>query len=556
MPSIELPSLGFGLGLRPSHYDFIKNSQPKVDWFEIISENYMDTEGRPKRHLAEIKERYPIVMHGVSLSIGTVDPLNSDYLRQLKKLMDWVNPAWISDHLCWTGVAHRNVHDLLPVPYTEGSLKHIVDRIKQVQDFLERPIALENPSTYLEFNSSSMSEAEFMSRMVAESGCWLLLDVNNVYVSCYNHRLDPKAYLDAMPLDKVVQIHLAGHENHNTHLIDTHNGPVIDDVWQLYRYVVKQCQHLPNTMIEWDDAIPEFPVLYAELEKAKCIVTEPIDEPLHLPKLYDFYSEPISTTQKSLVEEQHWLQQAILLENTDSQVLNERIKPKVNFSPEAQLGVYINAYKYRLFDVVYEDYPALKHYLGDEAYEVLLWQYIQSCRSDHYNIARFSLGLPDFVSKTMPKDRFAFELSILEATILRVFDAPESPVLSADCLTHLTEASLMNSILVFRTALSCLSLSHAVNAYYQCVMDETVFEPPCEPMINYLVVFRSEDTIWRLEMETLEFALFERLLQGQVLGEALTVVLSDDSEDDQENRVSLWFARWMHHRLLSEMIAQ
>ncbi len=554
MPRLELPSLGFGLGLRPSHYDFIKNSQPKVDWFEIISENYMDTDGRPKRRLAEIKERYPIVMHGVSLSIGTVDPLNSDYLRQLKKLMDWVNPAWISDHLCWTGVAHRNVHDLLPVPYTEASLKHIVKRIEQVQDFLGRPIALENPSTYLEFNSSSMPEAEFMARMVEESGCWLLLDVNNVYVSCYNHRLDPKSYIDSMPLNRVVQVHLAGHENHTTHLIDTHNGPVIDDVWQLYRYVVNQCKHLPNTMIEWDDAIPEFPVLYAELEKAKRIVTDSIIEPLLLPIFPYSTSKSPCHTSPTLLDEQKWLQQAIFLENTDSQVLNERVKPKVNFSPEAQLGVYINAYKYRLFDVVYEDYPALKHYLGDEAYEVLLWQYIQSCRSDHYNIARFSLGLPDFVSKKMPENHFVFELSTLEATILGVFDAPESEVLTAESLTHLTEASFMNARLVMRKALVCLSFSHAVNAYYQCAIDETAVELPYEPSISYLVVFKDHDTVWRLEMEGLEFALFEKLLAGQVLTTALADVLSDQLDEDLASCVSLWFARWMKHRLLSEMI--
>jgi len=554
MPRLELPSLGFGLGLRPSHYDFIKQNQPEVDWFEIISENYMDTDGRPKRHLAEIKERYPIVMHGVSLSIGTVDPLNSDYLRQLKKLMDWVNPAWISDHLCWTGVAHRHVHDLLPVPYTEASLKYIVKRIAQVQDFLGRPIALENPSTYLEFNSSSMPEAEFMARMVEESGCWLLLDVNNVYVSCYNHRLDPKSYIDSMPLNRVVQVHLAGHENHDTHMIDTHNGPVIDDVWQLYRYVVNQCQHLPNTMIEWDDDIPEFPVLYAELEKAKRIAASPAINSLILPTFTHSSSQSPSNSSPTLLDEQQWLQQAIFVENTDNALLNQRIKPKDNFPQQAQLGVYINAYKYRLFDVVYEDYPALKHYLGDDAFEALLWQYIQTCRSAHYNIARFSLGLPDFVSKKMPENHFVFELSTLEATILRVFDAPESEVLTVDSLMHLTESTLMASTLVFRKALMCLSSEHMVNDYYQCVMDERAAEPSFELSINRLLVFRDNDTLWRLEMEGLEFALFERLLAGQVLGAALAAVLSEQPDDGQASRVSFWFSRWMSHRLLSEII--
>jgi len=555
MPRLELPSLGFGLGLRPSHYDFIKQNQPEVDWFEIISENYMDTDGRPKRHLAEIKERYPIVMHGVSLSIGTVDPLNSDYLRQLKKLMDWVNPAWISDHLCWTGVAHRNMHDLLPVPYTEAALKHIVDRIKQVQDFLDRPIALENPSTYLEFTSSSMPEAEFMARMVEESGCWLLLDVNNVYVSCYNHRLDPKSYIDSMPLNRVVQVHLAGHENHTTHLIDTHNGPVIDDVWQLYRYVLSRCEHLPNTMIEWDDDIPEFPVLYAELEKAKHFAAAPAVESLILPRFTYSSTESPSNISPTLIDEQQWLQQAIFVENADLLILNQRIKAKENFPQQAQLGVYINAYKYRLFDVVYEDYSAVKHYLGDEAYEALLWQYIQACRSEHYNIARFSQGLPDFLRQTMPEDGFVFALSTLEAAMLRVFDAPESEVFSADRLMHLTESSLMNATLVMRKALVCLSFGHAINDYYQCVMDESVFEHPYEQRMTHLIVFRDNDALWRLEMEALEFSLFERLIDGQIVEAALAAVLSDQPDDGQASRVSLWFARWMNHRLLSEIIS-
>ena len=192
------PSLGFGLGLRPKHYPYIFENSPDVDWFEIVSENFMDTDGRPKRNLARIKERYPIVMHGVAMSIGTVDPLNSEYLSKLKKLIDYVQPAWVSDHLCWTGIAHKNSHDLLPVPYTEEALKHIISRIKQVQDYLERPIALENPSTYLEFKTSHIPEAEFIARMAEESGCNLLLDVNNVYVSCYNHRLDAKAYIDTL----------------------------------------------------------------------------------------------------------------------------------------------------------------------------------------------------------------------------------------------------------------------------------------------------------------------------------------------------------------------
>ena len=268
-PSTSTPYLGFGLGLRIPHYAHILETKPAVDWFEIISENFMDTDGRPKRKLVEFREHYPIVMHGVAMSIGTADTLNSEYMRKLKTLKNWLKPAWISDHLCWTGIAHKNSHDLLPVPYTEEALKHITQRIKEVQDFLECPIALENPSTYLEFKASEISEAEFTARMAKDSGCNLLLDVNNVYVTCFNHRVDAKAYIDALPLNQVIQIHLSGHSNMGTHIIDTHDNHVVDGVWQLYKYVTHRAGRTFNTMIEWDDRIPEFPVLYGELEKAK-----------------------------------------------------------------------------------------------------------------------------------------------------------------------------------------------------------------------------------------------------------------------------------------------
>ena len=207
-------------------------------------------------------------MHGVSMSIGSTDPLNTDYLKKLKLLADFVNPPWLSDHVCWTGVQGKNTHDLLPVPYTEESLAHIVNRIRQVQDILERRIVLENPSTYLEFNESMLTEWDFLARMAEDADCGLLLDVNNVYVSAFNHGYDAKHYIDAIPAERIVQIHLAGHKNYGTHIIDTHDGHVMDEVWKLYDYTIKSKGKI-STMIEWDDNIPEFDVLAAELDKAR-----------------------------------------------------------------------------------------------------------------------------------------------------------------------------------------------------------------------------------------------------------------------------------------------
>lgn len=277
VPRLGHPNAGFGLGLRTVHFQHILRRQPDVDWFEIISENFMDSRGRPRYVLNQIAERYPVVMHGVSLSIGSTDPLDFEYLAKLKRLSDEVNARWISDHVCWTGVAGINAHDLLPIPFNESTLEHLVARIRIVQDFLERPLVLENPSSYVTFADSSMQEWEFISRMAVEADCGLLLDVNNVYVSSVNHDFDPIEYLRSIPHERVVQFHLAGHTNCRTHLIDTHDGHVIDPVWQLYREAYELTGGV-STLLEWDAKIPEFPVLHAEVLKARNYIATDPDE--------------------------------------------------------------------------------------------------------------------------------------------------------------------------------------------------------------------------------------------------------------------------------------
>ncbi len=266
------PYIGFGLGLRAPHYDVILEKRPKtVDWFEIISENFIEAHKGYWDFLADLRQNYPIIMHGVSLNIGSTDPLNQPYLQKLKALADFLQPPWFSDHLCWTGIGGKNTHDLLPVPYTQQTLAHISDRIKQVQDIIGRPFILENPSTYLEFNESTIPEWEFLANLTENTGCGLLLDVNNIYVNSFNHGYDAKKYIDTIPADKIAQIHLAGHHNFGTHIVDTHDAHVKDDVWDLYSYTIKTKGKI-STMIEWDDNIPEFDVLLAEIDKARKFV--------------------------------------------------------------------------------------------------------------------------------------------------------------------------------------------------------------------------------------------------------------------------------------------
>lgn len=263
-------NLGFGLGLRPQHYSEILSSKPPIDWFEVISENYMIPGGQPLRMLDAIAERYPVVMHGVSMSIASTAPLDMGYLAELKKLERRVNPKWISDHLCWTGVHGMNLHDLLPIPYTDEALKNVVSRIKQVQDVLGRRIAIENVSSYITFESSTMEEWDFVRAMAEEADCWLLLDVNNVFVSGHNHDFSTHAFIKNVPVDRVIQFHLAGHSKGETCLIDTHDEPVSEEVWDLYARALQRFGAV-STMIERDDKIPPLADLVAEVIKARGI---------------------------------------------------------------------------------------------------------------------------------------------------------------------------------------------------------------------------------------------------------------------------------------------
>ncbi len=260
--------LGHGVGLRREHFERILSAPTRVDWFEAISENFMVAGGRALDVLTRIRERYPIVLHGVSLSIGSTDPLDHRYLDELAALARRFEPEWVSDHLCWTGVGGHNAHDLLPLPYTEEALEHVVVRVVQVQEHLGRRIALENASSYVSYRHSSMPEWEFLAAIARRSGCGILLDINNIYVSARNHGFDARQYLAGIPVDAVWQFHLAGHSNKGKFLLDTHDHPVIEPVWQLYREAVERFGEI-STLIEWDDHIPPFERLESESERAR-----------------------------------------------------------------------------------------------------------------------------------------------------------------------------------------------------------------------------------------------------------------------------------------------
>jgi uncharacterized protein (UPF0276 family) len=269
----DLPYLGFGLGLRPSHYLAILEKQYPIDWFEIITEDYLVDGGNPIYYLDKIRAKYPIVMHGVSLSIGGIDPLDKTYLKKLKTLADRIHPAWISDHLCWTGAHGINLHDLMPLPYTEEALQHVTERILQVQDYLGRQILLENPSSYIRYKHSTLSEWDFLATLAQRADCLLLLDINNIYVSAFNHQFNALDYLEGIPKNRVHQFHLAGHLKLDTHIVDTHDQPIVPDVWDLYAKALHRFGSV-STMIERDDNIPSLEELVQELQYAKNIAQQ------------------------------------------------------------------------------------------------------------------------------------------------------------------------------------------------------------------------------------------------------------------------------------------
>ncbi|HUD70768.1 MAG TPA: DUF692 domain-containing protein [Dongiaceae bacterium] len=269
-PASRPKSLGHGIGLRRDHFERVLSAPTRIDWFEVISENFMVDGGKPKDVLTRVRERYPVVLHGVSLSIGSTDPLDEDYLARLRALAARVEPAWVSDHLCWAGVGGHYAHDLLPLPYTEEALDNVARRVTQVQERLGRAIALENVSSYVTFHASAMPEWEFLAEVARRSGCGILLDVNNIYVSARNHGFDPRVYLAGIPADKVWQFHLAGHSDKGSFLLDTHDHPVTDAVWDLYGDAVRRFGAV-STLVEWDDNIPTFDRLEEESERARAL---------------------------------------------------------------------------------------------------------------------------------------------------------------------------------------------------------------------------------------------------------------------------------------------
>jgi uncharacterized protein (UPF0276 family) len=556
-------NLGLGVGLRAAHFDHILRHRPAVDWFEVISENFVDSQGRPRYVLQQLAELYPIVLHGVSLSIGSTDRLDLAYLAKLKRLAAEVKARWISDHLCWTGVLGRNTHDLLPVPFTEQTLRHVVERIRVVQDVLERPLVLENPSSYVTFAHSTMSEWEFVCRMAEEADCGLLLDVNNVYVSSFNHDMDAEEFIRALPHSRIVQFHLAGHSNYVTHLIDSHDAAVIDPVWELYRLAHRTTGGVA-TLLEWDARIPPFPVVETGgrdsetgAEPAAADAASPSSprapggrvsrgrEPAPAPggppdlDVVQRWFQSVVSHPGGVAEglSAAGAQQLVPLERGELERLVRRSR---RLTAEERLAIYANAYYARLIECLADCFPVLERTLGKEVFAGFACEYLQRYPSRSYTLDRLGESFARFLDETRP-DRddqggeprqaawpdFLIDLARLEWTIARIFDGPgveQQKLLSAAELTALGPERFAASRLVPVVCLHLLSFRYPVNSYYTAAREAGADGPPPSPPApgeEHVALTRTDFVVRRHPLSSFQHALLAAITAGAPVAEAI-----------------------------------
>ena len=532
-------------GPRPQHYQEILDGNPAIDWFEIITENYLIEGGQPLHMLDRIVERYPVVMHGVSLSIASTAPLDLDYLGALKTLAKRVNPKWISDHLCWTGVHGVNLHDLLPIPYTEEALNHVVDRVGQVQDFLGRRLALENVSTYVTVRPVRDDRMGVLSASVAKrADCWLLFDVNNVYVSAFNHGFSTDEFLHGVPRDRVVQFHVAGHSHEGSHIIDTHDHPVCPGGVGL----LSRDGRPFRAGIDHDRARRQHPAAGRAGRRARSCA---LDRPRSARRRSAGRQAPRCGGMKSLKELQDSFQRGILA--GDDAILDE-----VNDSDKEQrkvlFGVYRHAYVARLAEILDDDYEQLHAYLGDQAFAKLVKAYIAANPSDQRSARWFGRHLPAFVrdSETYAKHPEAAELAQLEKALADAFDGPDAAPLGIEALAAIQPDDWPN--LVLEPHPTAIRLTFKTNAadIWSALKDEVAPPKPehlTEPQA--IVVWRQDFMARFRPLAAEEAMMWDEAGNGVRFGVLCELVATFAGEHDAELRAATYLKGWIDTGMLA-----
>lgn len=530
-----------------------------MDWFEAISENYMDTGGRPLHILEKVRRHYPVALHGTSLSVGSIDPLHPGYLTRLKKLVERIDPFLVSDHLCWSAVQGEALHDLLPLPLTEEAIQHVVRRVDEIQEFLGRRILLENVSTYVTYRHSTLPEWEFLTQVVKRSGCGILLDLNNLYVNAVNHRFNSSDYLENIPGELVGQFHLAGHTDMGSFLFDTHSAPVIDPVWELYRKALGLWGPV-STLIEWDEAIPPYSRLAEEAERARAIYREFKEKRDGSPRDRCVVEAQVSPPEPSvsLSEVQQWMKSRIqpFSQNLASSASDRPLlNPQGGVTGEERMEVYAKGYRARIRESLAEVYEGVHHVLGSERFDELSELYARRYPSHNYNLNYAGRHLPELLphfsaSRSLP---FLSDLAKLEWLVWEAFHSFDGAPLQPSQIQEIPMEEWENMKIVFQPSVRLITSDWPILDLW-LARHRRAGEPPLDWVgrPQRVLVGRKEDQVRCELLDSNQYRLLEGLLAGKSLGQAceeLAEVVGEKTPPLQE-----WFSRWIQAGLLLSLV--
>jgi uncharacterized protein (UPF0276 family) len=560
MDDLREKSKGCGIGLRSQHYPVITSDWPKMDWFEAISENYMDTGGRPLKVLEKVRSRYPIALHGTALSIGSTDPLNEKYLERLKRLADAVDPFIVSDHLCWSGAGGEVLHDLLPLPFTESSVRHIVSRVARVQEALKRPILLENVSTYVTYRHNTMPEWVFLTEVARRSGCKVLLDVNNVYVNSVNHGFDPSEYLRNVPAEFVRQIHLSGHTDMGDFLFDTHSMPILDKVWSLYREAL-ELYGAVSTLIEWDENIPPFEELDFLAKKARVLhdpfVGSGVKQACAPAKTARIEISVAAGSERSLEEIQTLFKDRIKAHHeAGGQELDIFLNPQGRSRGSERVAVYAGGYTARIHEALSQVYEAVRKAIGEEAFSELAHVYADRYPSLDYNLNFAGREVPELLKKSPYLKDLPYlpDLAAMEWRVWQAFNAFDAVPFSPERMDRVPPEAWEGAHLLFQPSVSLFSSEWPVLDLWLARQKEASGAyQHVVPSPQKILIGRKAEQVRCELLSASQYRLLEDLLSGRSLGEACEI-LAQSSDSDLP--VANWFFAWVRDGLIRDCRVQ
>lgn len=528
----NLPNLGLGLGLRGQHIAHILQARPPVDWFEVITDNHLINQGWLLHVLDRLRETYPLVLHGVTLNIGSTEPLDLAYLKQIKLLAERVRAPWVSDHVCWTGVDGWQTHDLLPVPYSEAMLRWMVQRVRQVQDILERPLVLENPSSYIAFRQTTMPEWQFLRALAEDADCGLLLDLNNIHVSAVNHGFDAQTYMDAVPWDRVAQFHVAGHTTRATHLFDSHIGPVSQPVWALYAQAWLRTGGRA-TLYEWDDQIPPFEDLWSEAQKARAVVADlPTAGPAERPVIVSARAPVLTAAPPTeIVQLQRWLQAEIVTGASD-QPADAHVLPNAQMTAAERVAIHREMYLARTEDALRTDFPRTAAALGQRFASVAAG-YRLARPSTSWALELYGAEFAAYVAVAAPRPTWLGDLARLEWARVEATLAPQVSPLEPSAIVAVAHEDQPQLRLRFGPAVQLLEFAHAVVGRQR-------------RGAQAVVVFRRGFEVDERVVSPAEAAMLEALRSGATLGQAFAEVAGQSPKFAREltREIGHWCQIW------------